>query len=101
MTLVLSAVKGQRNDQGAFVAPENVPFDEIIKGTDAEHVQLDGLQPGDTIADGAYFVGKFNVEENKFVSKLVPVQSFTVDGEPVVNSVHIEQNDGKVELVAE
>lgn len=101
MALVLSLVKGVKNEQGEFVAPTEIQVSDIIKGQDADHVELDGLSAGDTVDAGTYFAGKFNVEENKFVSALVAVPAFNVDGEPVINGLHVDQADGKATIVAE
>lgn len=101
MALVLALVKGNKNLDGAYVAPENVDLANVIKGQDANHVELDGLQAGDSVVAGQYFVGKFNEVENKFVSDLKPVPAFTVAGQATVDDVKVDQADGKTTVSAE
>lgn len=101
MALLLSAVKGVKNDLGTLVAPTDINYDEVIKGSDENHVELTGLQAGDTITTGEYFVGKLNVEKNVFVSDLVAVPEFTVEGQATVDNVKVDQADGKTTVSAE
>lgn len=92
--LKLAIVKGVKNENGALVAPTEVrPEDVLFKGTDATDVNITGLEAGDTVVAGEYFVGKFNDAENKFVSPLVQVPEFTVAGEAKVDNVTAQATD--------
>lgn len=101
MNLVLALVKGNKNLDGVYVAPQEISSESVIKGTDSNHVAITGLQAGDTVESGQYFVGKFNVVEGKFVSELKPVPAFNVAGEASVDDVKVDQMDGKTTVSAE
>lgn len=90
MALKLDVVKGILQDNGVYVEPDVTKLtadDVVFKGEDADHVKITGLEAGDSVAEGQFFVGKFNETENKFVSNLASVAAFTVLGESKVDNV--------------
>lgn len=91
MSLKLNVVKGVE-DNGAFVAPDTEKLtkdDVVFFGTDEKNVSIDGIEAGNTVETGEYFVGKFNETEDKFVSKLIAVPQFTVTGEATLDNLNV------------
>ncbi|UQS85780.1 hypothetical protein MOO46_07555 (plasmid) [Apilactobacillus apisilvae] len=90
--LKLAIVKGVKNENGVFVAPTEIkPEDVLFKGEG--EVNITGLESGDVVADGEYFVGKFSDEANKFTSPLAAVPGWTVEGEASVGTVKVQATD--------
>lgn len=88
--LKAAIVNGVKNENGVFVAPDVTKFNKdnlLFLGTDANDVDITGRESGDTVVNGEYYVGKFNEETNHFVSTLVAVPGFTVNGEAKVDNV--------------
>lgn len=104
MAYKLSLVKGVKNDQGEFVAPENVAVEEVVVGEDAKHAKTEKLDAGTAVEAGFYFAGVFDDEAKHFVTDLKPVPAFVVAGVPTFNGVSVEQTedeDGQATVVAE
>lgn len=92
--LKLAIVKGVKNENGALVAPTEIkPEDVLFKGDIDTGVKITDLEPGDTAVSGEYYVGKFNDNENKFVSPLAAVPEFTMAGEAKVDNVTVQPGD--------
>lgn len=104
MAYKLSLVKGVKNEQGAFIAPENVQVEEVIIGEDAKHAKSEKFDAGTPIEEGYYFAGVFDDESKRFVTDLKAVPAFIVAGVPAFNAVSVEQTedeDGQATVVAE
>ena len=106
MAYKLSLVKGVKNEQGVYVAPENVQVDEVIVGVDAKHAKTEKLDAGTEVEEGFYFAGVFDDADGvkHFVTDLKAVPAFVVAGVPVFNTVSVEQTDdedGQATVVAE
>lgn len=100
MTLVLALVKGEKNALGAFQKPDQIDKEAIIKGSEKD-VVIPDVAPGDTVETGEYFLGKFNVEKDDFVSDLVAVEGFEQPGQAEVSNVHVEQDNGQPTVFAD
>ena len=104
MAYKLSLVKGVKNEQGAFIAPENVQVEEVIIGEDAKHAKAEKFDAGTSVEEGYYFAGVFDDEAKHFVTELKAVPAFVVAGVPAFNAVSVEQTedeDGQATIVAE
>lgn len=93
--LKLAIVRGIKNDLGEFVAPDvnTLNHDSVLFEGDEKHVQITGLESGDSVQDGEYFVGKFNDVTNRFASNLVKVGAFNVAGLSNLGGVNVTPDE--------
>ncbi|GAY74276.1 hypothetical protein [Lentilactobacillus kosonis] len=79
MALKIVMVKAKQDDNGNYIAPNRYTAkpEDIVDSGEAS-VQISGYKSGDVIPDGAYYVGFYNDQLEKFLGTFQKVAGFTV-----------------------
>ncbi|MEJ6401030.1 hypothetical protein [Nicoliella lavandulae] len=99
--LKVAITNGVKDANGSYAAPTDLTSYAFIASDEKpQTAHIGGLNPGDEVADGQYYVGEFNTQAERFVGNLIKVSAFVAGGDPTPKNITVTATDDGADVTA-